>query len=135
MKGISLNDWVLDSFSGRNPKDLDLHLTYHPCAPWVVDEDGKPLVDLICRLEEIEQDWKTIQDFTETEAELTIKNKTVPSDGTRVEDLSDRSCALLNWYYAEDFENFGYGRRGEPRLKPRDEAPMVGRLSRQKGAN
>ncbi|TNJ40761.1 sulfotransferase family 2 domain-containing protein [Phaeobacter sp. B1627] len=128
MRGASIDDWVLNTFAGQNPSDLELFHTFHPCSPWVLDGEGNPMVKLVCRLEEIDQDWQTIQDFTETDASLTVKNKTIPSGGTRVEDLSDRSCALLDWYFAEDFKNFGYGRRGEPRLKPREEAPFVGRL-------
>ncbi|WP_341641727.1 sulfotransferase family 2 domain-containing protein [Phycobacter sp. K97] len=125
---LPLNEWIERSLDGRDPQHLaDTPMTLHPCLPWVVDANGAPLVKLIIRLEEVNQDWPLIQRFIGRDIELAVKNKTKHMPGTGVADLSDRSIELIESYYAVDFDNFGYERLGaERKLKPREEAPLVG---------
>ncbi len=128
---LSLNDWIEKSLAGRDPQNLaDTKMTLHPCLPWVVDAAGTPLVKLVTRLEEIDQDWPLIQRFIGRDIELAVKNRTKPKPGTAVADLSERSIELIEAYYEADFDNFGYERLGaERKLKPREESPLVGFLT------
>jgi len=124
---FSLNDWVSEVLEGRDPELLDTEMALHPCLPWVVDTKGNPLVKLVCRLEEIAQDWPLVQALTQRDVELEVKNRTARGAGSTVGDLNDRSLSIIEAYYAADFENFGYRRLGAAqKLKPKDEAPLAG---------
>lgn len=127
--GGALNDWIVETLGGRRPEAMDTHFTLSPASQWVTDEAGRPLVKLVCRLEEIDEDWPLIQKFTRTQAPLVRKNQTEQTAGATVADLDARSIEIIESYYAEDFENFGYGRLGEERLQPRGDVPLVGLTS------
>jgi len=124
---LSLNDWVSERLDGRDPEALDTHMTLHPCLPWVVDTAGTPLVKLVCRLEEIADDWSIVQNLTQSDVALPVRNRTERVSGSTVSDLNARSRAIIEDYYAADFENFGYNRIGAAhKLRPKSDAPLVG---------
>ncbi|MCG7628835.1 sulfotransferase family protein [Epibacterium sp. MM17-32] len=124
---LSLNDWVAEALEDRDPEALDTEMSLHPCLPWVVDHAGAPLVKLVCRLEEIDDDWTMVQRLTQSDVDLPMRNRTERLCGTTVSDLNARSRAIIEDYYAADFDNFGYRRIGAAqKLRPKAEAPMAG---------
>ena len=83
---------------------------YHfvrPQADYVLDADGRIMVDEVVKLEEIATRFDTIRARSGLRADLPHVNHTTDKKA-RPSDLTDEARAALRRLYAADFETFGY---------------------------
>lgn len=69
------------------------------------DAQGRLLVQFVGKVEQIEQDWKRVEERLSVRLALPLANTSRPADE---EPLSDAARALLIERAGEDFERFGY---------------------------
>jgi hypothetical protein len=75
--------------------------------------EGRPLVDLIGRLERFDEDWAEVCRHTRLQPIARAYNVTEVDDRFRLEDWYDTALlALVDERYAADFALLGYPRRG-----------------------
>jgi Sulfotransferase family len=73
---------------------------------FVVDEQGKEIVDFVGRFETIEEDFAHVCAATDVRARLPHLNRSNHKDYRTY--YSDRACALLDDYSKDDIEYFAY---------------------------
>ena len=104
---ISLSEWVCRSYGDQDPKYYDQPLMFAPCTTWLIDEDGKIIVDFVGKLESISKDWETIKRRLNLEVDLPKHNAT-SSDNVFQNELSPEAEQIIESHFEEDFERFGY---------------------------
>lgn len=102
---IPLNEWIARAYGEKDPKYHDRPRFFAPCLHWITDETGKIIVDQICKLETIEEDWKAVKQKTGITVDLPRENTTRAS---RADELDAASLDIIEEQFAKDFETFGY---------------------------
>lgn len=115
---LELNAWLAQTFAADGQPRRNDQTMARCCTDWLVDEAGRPMVDLVVRLEDIERDWHLIQQITRSDAPLLRLNTTRIDLGSSVADLTQDSIAIIDAVFADDFDNFGYGHAAEFGLDP-----------------
>ena len=103
---IGFEDWLFECFDRGNPHYRDKPRFFLPCHDWLVDAEGRMLVDNVFRLEEMPQAWPVIQRRTGIDAPLAHVNAS--RSAGRGPDWSAPARALVARVFARDFETFGY---------------------------
>lgn len=127
-KRVAFDKWLFDDFFNRTAGPVSA--SYHfendkfekkiakenladywldyllPCAAWVTDESGRPIVDLIGRFETLAQDWNRIC------ARIGIKTPLPHADQSHHQHYSayytDEMCELIANQFKSDIDMFGY---------------------------
>ncbi len=107
---IGLDDWIAKVFDERDPAYHDKPLMFLPARDWLTDETGRIIVDTVVKLETIDEDWPKIQESIGIAARLPKKNTTAKSGTGAAEAMSAESVAILQRYFAADFDSFGYAK-------------------------
>ncbi len=103
---ISFEDWLQLCYVDRDPRYYDQPRMFMPQRQWLIDEEGKLLVEFIGRFENLQQDFDLICRRLSVEAKL---GHAKPSGrGSYRDYYSDESRALVEKVFAEDIELFGY---------------------------
>ena len=105
--GIALNDWVRRAYGDRDPAYYNRPDRFMPCADWLVDEDGRLMMDFVCKLETIDADWRVVREMIGVDVDLPRVNVT-RAGGAPEDDLDAASRAIIAERFARDFEMFGY---------------------------
>lgn len=79
---------------------FDNHI--RPQSDFIFD-NGTKVIDNILRFENIEQEFKDLVGVP-----LTKKTNIAGQHSLSVDDISDRNIFLINYFYYQDFKNFGY---------------------------
>lgn len=101
-KNCSLNDFIsfVIHYFRQDNHCLDNHI--RPQSDFVFDK-GLRVIDNVLRFENIEQEFENLVGVP-----LTKKSNTAREHNLSVDDISDRNIFLMNYFYYEDFKNFGY---------------------------
>lgn len=107
---LELNEWVYRAIKMRDPEVLKAPKMIQTAHDWMVDAQGRNLVDVIVKLEEIDKGWPQIQALTGSSAALQRLNVTAPAPDTSVAGLSAESREIIENFFAVDFDTYGYDR-------------------------
>ena len=103
---MDLNEWIQSTLGDGQMSNLVGNRQLAPCKKWVSDEAGKIIVSDIFKLEEIDKDWKVIQNKTGCKGTLSRMNTS--KSGLSRSDLDAKSRTIIQDHFVEDFEAFGY---------------------------
>lgn len=106
---LGLNEWVQRAIGQHDPALIgELIFVFAPCAAWLVDDRGKILVDLVIKLENIEQDWKKVEELIGFRVPLGHENTTLRTDTNSETALNEKSVEIIQQRFKADFVLFGY---------------------------
>ena len=102
---LNVNQWIERIWLDH---DEDLALDQRMVAPasdWIT-EDGRIIVDRVARLETLDQDWPIICEGLGANVTLGRSNTNMYPPYRAL--MTERSRAIVQEAFAEDFERFGY---------------------------
>ncbi len=59
-KPVEFRDWVRLAYAKNDPMYYDNPKMFMPQFDWIADQDGQILVDYVCRLEDIDEDFRAV---------------------------------------------------------------------------
>lgn len=105
---MGLNEWIRRGIGQRDPAVMDNPYLFAPCAAWILDAQGKMLVDLVVRLENLAQEWPKVEELIGFRLPLSHENATKPTAETCEAALDPESIAIIQQRFRADFLLFGY---------------------------
>lgn len=103
---LSFNRWVARVWGEGDTRYMDDPRLFRPCAHWLCDEDGRPMVDDVARLETLESDWRRIAARLGVASTLPRTNRNTHPPHRAI--FSDEARALVEMAFADDLGLFGY---------------------------
>ena len=88
---IGFDDWLFECFERQNPRYRNKPRFFLTCRDWLVDAEGRMLVDRVFRLEELGAAWPEIQRRTGVAAELRHDNASRGEDLGRIYSAASRA--------------------------------------------
>jgi len=107
---IAFNEWVKRVFLDNDPIYYDEPIMFMPQLNWVVDENGKIIVDFIGRFENLDNDWSIIcEKLNKPNLKLPHVKKTEKKDFRSY--YNDQSIDIIAQFFRRDIDEFGYAFR------------------------
>lgn len=107
--GMSFARWVELAYGLRDPRYYDQPRMFMPQWRWIVDAQGRVLVDYICRFENLEADFAEVCRRIGRAASLPhVKSSIGGERGPYRERYDERTAAIVAERFREDTEHFGY---------------------------
>lgn len=106
-KKISFKDWVNITYGSE--KDLfyyDNKKMFQSQSDWLKDSKGEISIDFIGKFENLNKDFKKIQDYIGIQGSLPHKNIGIKKDYRKMYD--SKSFEIINNWFAEDIDKFNY---------------------------
>lgn len=104
---LSFKDWVREVYVECSPKYVDEDKMFLTQTDWVVDEDGRVMVDYIGRFEELDEAWSEIcRRLNRSDTALPHVKKSSRQDYRDYYDQDTRD--IVGSFFKVDVENFGY---------------------------
>lgn len=102
-KKMGLNEFILYAISSYSFNEYLLDNHQRPQSDYIF-HNGSQVIGNIIKFENLEEEFKELTG-------LVLSKKSNVSKGSfTVDDISDKNIHLINFFYHEDFENFGYNR-------------------------
>jgi hypothetical protein len=101
---LTLNEYIDEALKSFFVNEFKLDNHQRPQSEYIFHK-GEKVINNILRFENISEDFKKL-----TGLELSKKVNSSPVGSCTIEDISDKNIHLINYFYHEDFENFGYER-------------------------
>lgn len=103
---LDFNGWVLETYAKQNPTYYDKPLMFMPQFDWISDEDGRVIVDYICRFESLAHDFGRVCESLGRRVELPHKKSSTRA-GYR-EYYTPESVEIVRKWFVKDINAFGY---------------------------
>lgn len=100
-------EWVRRAFVEGDPSLVDRPLRFVPQSRWLVDNDGRVMVDFVGRFERLAEDFLTVCDALGRHATLPPPPR-APERPPYQEVYDQASAEVVAQVFAEDIERFGY---------------------------
>lgn len=103
---VNVNQWIQALWQDKDPRYVDPPFLNQTCTAWLTDADGKQIVDMVVRLEDIATGWSKITRRLGIDIEFPALNKNKRPAYRDV--LTRDSRAILEAAFAEDLSRFDY---------------------------
>lgn len=121
---LSFDDWVMATYAGETYRTRsffertgiefvehsmvnDVYLWFLPQVGWLCGEDGELLIHDVLRFETLAADWSRFSAKQGLSGELVHANAAARDPGI-ASSIAPRTHDVINEYFADDFERFGY---------------------------
>ncbi|QXD16175.1 sulfotransferase family protein [Rhodocaloribacter litoris] len=104
---IDFRSWVRLVFVDRNPRYISKPLHFAPQTEWIMDLEGKQLVDYVGRFERFEADFAEVCRRIGVERQLPHQNSSHRRKDYRTY-YDDETAQIIADVYASDLSYFGY---------------------------
>jgi chondroitin 4-sulfotransferase 11 len=102
----SFEEWVKRTYSEQDPEFYNDPKFFAPQCEWLSDTEGTILVDFVCRLERIQEDFAHVCERIGIEAAVPHLNRT--TRGPYQEYYDDTTREIVGRWFERDIELFGY---------------------------
>jgi hypothetical protein len=103
---VPFESWIRKCFHDRDPRYLDKPKMFMPQSHWLVDGQGRELVEFVGRFERLDQDFAAVCSRLGRSVRLPRVKASSRTDYRPY--YSSDSRALVGAWYADDVERFGY---------------------------
>ncbi|WP_264212180.1 sulfotransferase family protein [Leisingera thetidis] len=105
---LELNEWVRRAIGQRDPLVFDNPYLFAPCTAWLLDKQGRIMVDLVIKLEQLEEEWPRVEELIGFRVPLGHSNATSRTAGNTETALDAESVAIIQQRFKADFVLLGY---------------------------
>jgi len=103
---ISFSDWVNQTYGGQNHSNIKITKMFFPQTEWLINQNGKIELDFIGRFENIQEDFKTLAQKLQIDAELPHLN---PTDRGPYRSYYDSTTKhIIRRWFESDIDYFKY---------------------------
>lgn len=103
---VAFGEWVRLTYGEQDRRYFDSPKMFMPQTDWLVDEEGKIMVEFIGRFERLEQDFRTICHRIGRDAQLPHLKKSERGDYRTL--YTDATTEIVGKWFARDLANFNY---------------------------
>ncbi len=103
---VDFKKWVQLTYGSMDPIYYDKPKMFMPQSDWIVDRDGKVVVNFICRFENLSNDFRQVCSKLGKAAQLPHLKASKRGHYSLYYD--DATEEIVGTWFAKDLENFGY---------------------------
>lgn len=104
---LDFKDWLKHVYVERSPKYLNEEKMFLTQMDWILDENGKVMVNYIGRFEDMQRAWDEIcENLNRKQTKLPHVKKSLRGDFRQYYD--NESCAIIGDYFKSDVDYFKY---------------------------
>lgn len=107
---IAFKDWVRRAYGEQDPRYCDQPRMFQPQVDWIVDEQGKVIVDFVGHFERLNEDFEKVRERLHTRRALPHAKQSRSDDFRTYYD--DETRAIVASVFRRDLDEFGYSAEG-----------------------
>jgi chondroitin 4-sulfotransferase 11 len=103
---LGFKDWLRLAYGEKNPLYYDKPKMFMPQSDWISDQEGRILVDHVCRFENLSDDFDYV--CKKLKKSVKLPHLKASKRGCYRDYYDDAAAEIVAHYFSNDIEQFGY---------------------------